>query len=670
MTLRFNALFQRSPNAYMVLDRELRYLEANHAYELLVGMSREQLVGRGLFEVFPGSVNPDGSNQSDVLHASLRRAIASGERDTLALIAYAIEAQTPEGPVVDMRYWSATHTPLRNDAGEVFAVLQHTTDVTELERLRAELRLAREATGLTQAQSDSGVLSRAAAVQQDNLKLSARQAFLVDLFAQAPGFMAVLRGERHVFELANAAYIDLVGGRAVVGQPVREALPELEGQGFYELLDLVRDSGEPFVGRGAAVELRDAAGGMQRRNVDFIYQPILDVQGRVEGIFVQGSDVTDREQAIAALQESEARFRTIANLLPQMIWSTLPDGHHDYYNERWYDFTGVPEGSTDGDAWNGMFHPDDQERAWARWRHSLATGEPYEIEYRLRDRQGEYQWVLGRALPVRDGAGTIVRWMGTCTPIGELKRVQEALESSEAALRLADRQKDQFLAMLAHELRNPLTPIATAAHLLKTGDGPPEVREFADIIDRQVRHMRNLVDDLIDVSRVTRGLAILRPREARLDAVLAAAVEQVAPLVAERGHRLEVRDLAPGLTLVLDATRITQVLANLLNNAVKYTPRGGRIDVSVEQDGDEAVVRVHDNGQGMDAAMLASVFDLFTQADSTPARREGGLGIGLALARGLAEQHGGRLSAHSDGIGCGASFELRLPLQHSDAIRP
>lgn len=659
----FDAIFRHSPNAYMVLDRDLRYVEANHAYELLTGMAREQLLGRGLFELFPGTVNPDGSNQADLLRASLLRAIASGERDTLALIPYAIEARTPEGPVVDMRYWSATHTPLRNDAGEVVAVLQHTTDVTEVERLRAEVRQAREATGLTQAQSDSGVLSRAAAVQHDNLKLSARQAFLIDLFAQAPGFMAVLRGPAHVFELANAAYSELVGGRNVVGQDVRRALPELEGQGFYELLDQVRASGQPFLGRGLSVELRDASGGMQRRNVDFIYQPILGADGRVEGIFVQGSDVTDRELAIAGLQEGEARFRTIANLLPQMIWSTLPDGHHDYYNQRWYDFTGVPEGSTDGDGWNGMFHPDDQERAWARWRHSLATGEPYEIEYRLRDRQGDYQWVLGRALPVRDDAGAVVRWMGTCTPIGELKRVQEALEASEAALRLADRQKDQFLAMLAHELRNPLTPIATAAYLLKTSDAAPDVREFADIIDRQARHMRNLVEDLIDVSRVTRGLATLQPRKASLDAVVAAAVEQVAPLVAERGHRLAVHDRAPGLSLVLDPTRITQVLANLLHNAAKYTPDGGDIDIRVEQDGDQAVVRVRDSGQGMDAAMLASVFDLFSQGQSNTARREGGLGVGLSLARSLAQQHGGRLLAHSDGPGLGATFELRLPLQ-------
>ncbi|HSD16703.1 MAG TPA: PAS domain-containing protein [Thermomonas sp.] len=664
MTVSFDALFQHSPNAYMVLDRDLRYLEANNAYALLTGVPRAQLLGRGVFELFPGTVNPDGTNQADVLRQSLQRVIATGERDTLALIPYAIETQTPAGPELDIRYWSATHTPLRDAGGAVFAVLQHTTDVTEVERLREELRHARAATGLTQAQSDSGVLSRAAAVQRDNIRLSARQAFLTDLFAQAPGFMAVLRGEAHVFDLANAAYIALVGGRDVLGRSIREALPELAEQGFFELLDQVRGTGNPFVGRGLPVELRDAAGVMRSLNVDFIYQPIRDANGQVDGIFVQGADVTDREEALTALREGEARFRTIANLVPQMVWSTLPDGYHDYYNQRWYDFTGMPDGSTDGEGWNGMFHPDDQAIAWQRWRHSLASGEPYEIEYRLRDRNGEYQWVLGRALPVRDGSGTIVRWMGTCTAIHELKRVQQALEASQAALRVADQHKDQFLATLAHELRNPLSPIATAAQILKQGSqDAATVQRVADIIERQARHMRELVEDLIDVSRVTRGLVTLQPREAQLAEVVGAAMEQVTPLMSQRRHQLTLSDRAPGLVLSLDPVRITQVVANLLHNAAKYTPQEGTIDVVLEREGDEAVVRVRDNGMGMDEALIGRVFDLFAQAESTSARHQGGLGVGLALARSLVQLHGGVLDAHSAGIGHGSTFEMRLPLQ-------
>jgi PAS domain S-box-containing protein len=662
VTVPYADLFRSSPNAYMVIDRDYRYLDANHAYSLLTGIDREALIGHRVFDLFPGADNDDGSSQSAILRASFDRVFATGERDVLALIPYAIKGETPEGPVVDMRYWSATHTPVRDADGQVVALLQHTMDVTEVERLRDEVRRAREATGLTPDQATGGLLSRAAVLQQDMLRLSARQAFLVDLFEQAPGFMAVLRGPSHVFELANEAYMTLVARRDLIGRPVRDALPELAGQGFFELLDQVRQTGVPFVGRGLPVELEATVGASRTLYVDFVYQPIRDANGEVEGIFVQGADVTDRETALSALRESELRLRTIADLVPQMIWSTLPDGYHDYYNGRWYEFTGVPEGSTDGEAWTGMFHPDDQERASALWRESLETGRPYEIEYRLRDRHGQYQWVLGRALPVRDEMGRIVRWMGTCTEIHDLKRVQQMLEQSQDALRLADRQKDQFLAMLAHELRNPLAPIATAAQLLKMApDRPESVRQAAEIIERQAAHMRNLVEDLIDVSRVTRGLVALQTRPVRLADVVAAAVEQTQPLVQRRRHRLDVRDSAPGLDLVADPMRMTQILTNLINNAAKYTPPGGFIVVELLQEGDDALVRVRDTGVGMDAALLGRVFELFVQAENTPERNEGGLGIGLALARSLAQLHGGDLTASSAGRGQGSTFELRLP---------
>ena len=669
MPVPFDRLFQQSPNAYMVLDRNLRYLEVNRAYELLTGHARDQLIGRSLFELFPGTVNDDGTVQADVLRASLERVLATGERDTLALIPYGIQTMTCDGPVFDVRYWSATHTPLHDAHGRVVAVMQHTTDVTEVQRLREEVRRAREATGLTAEQMSEGVLSRAAAVQRDNQRLSARQTFLTDLFEQAPGFMAVLRGPDHVFELANEAYERLIGRSGFIGVPIREVLPELAEQGFFELLDQVRSTGRPFVGRGMPVTLRLRDGDFRIIFVDFVYQPIVDAAGQIESIFVQGSEVTDRETALTALRESEARLRTIANLVPQMIWSARADGMVDYYNQRWYDFTGVAEGATDGDRWGEVMHPDERERAHARWRASLATGEAYDIEYRLRHRSGEYRWILGRALPVRDASGRIVRWMGTCTDIQEQKRAQELLERSQDALRTADRQKDQFLAMLAHELRNPLAPIATAAQLLKMApDRVASVRQAADIIDRQAMHMGHLVEDLMDVSRVTRGLATLKPRRIGVSEVVSAAVEQTAPLVARRGHRLDVIDHAPGLALWADPSRLTQVLSNLLNNAAKYTPEGGLLALEITRLGDDVVIRVRDSGIGMEPALLARVFELFTQAETTPERHKGGLGVGLALARSLTHLHGGTLTASSPGPGQGSTFELCLPLAHAEVM--
>jgi PAS domain S-box-containing protein len=230
-----------------------------------------------------------------------------------------------------------------------------------------------------------------------------------------------------------------------------------------------------------------------------------------------------------------------------------------------------------------------------------------------------------------------------------------------ASLQEQDRRKDEFLAMLAHELRNPLAPIAAAAELLKFGHaGEARVARASEVIGRQVRHMTSLVDDLLDVSRVTRGLIHLEHARVEVGAIVASAVEQARPLVEARSHVLAVEQEAGGATVVGDANRLVQVLVNLLNNAVKYTPHGGRIVLSVVRGEGRVSIAIRDNGIGIDAGLLPQVFDLFTQAERTPDRAQGGLGIGLALVRNIVCLHGGTVSAHSDGPGRGSVFTVSL----------
>ncbi|MBC7684419.1 MAG: PAS domain-containing protein [Bdellovibrionales bacterium] len=375
-------------------------------------------------------------------------------------------------------------------------------------------------------------------------------------------------------------------------------------------------------------------------------------------------DMNPPAHAEAALRLSEEKFRTIANAMPQMIWSTLPDGYHDYYNDQWYQYTGVPVGSTDGEGWNGMFHPDDQPVAWARWRQCLASGDIYEIEYRLRHRSGQYRWVLGRALPVRSATGEIVRWMGTCTDIHMQKLAEaELTESSE--------RKDEFLAMLAHELRNPLAPISSAAQLLMLAKGNEKaVMQASEIIARQVRHMSHLVDDLLDVSRVTRGLAELDKEDLDLKAVLIGAVEQARPLIEARRHQLRLRISTAHAWVNGDKTRLTQIFTNLLNNAAKYTPPQGEIALVLEVQSEQIQISIHDNGEGISADLLPHVFDIFTQARRTPHRTQGGLGLGLTLVKSLAALHAGSIAVASPGIGLGSTFTVTLPLQQGPGVEP
>jgi PAS domain S-box-containing protein len=664
----FAALFDASPNPYMVVDAELRYLAVNAAYLATVGANAEALIGRHLFERFPGDVDAAGQRQAERVRASIERVFATGRPDVLALIPFSIARETPEGPVMEERYWSATHTPLFDAQGRVEAVLQHTTDVTDLQRLRAAGAGAGDTAAMSLEQLQEGILSRTRVVQDENRELEARRRALMSMFEQAPGFIAVVRGADYRYEVANRAYEDLVDRHDLIGRSAPALLPELVQQGYFELLDRVRATGEPFIGRGMPATIHAPGEAEKHLYVDFVFQPVRDATGVVDAVFIQGADVTERESAIAALRASEARLRDVVDRIPQMVWSTSPDGMTDFYNRQWYAYTGMPEGATDGEHWVDVFHPEDRRDAWDTWRHCVQTGEPYEIEYRLRHASGEYRWVLGRALPLRDESGRIVRWMGTCTEIHEQKLAQQALECSQAALREADRRKDQFLATLAHELRNPLAPIAMAAELLRrAGDEPARVAQASEIIARQAAHMTHLVNDLLDVSRVTRGLVTITRAPVDLVACLHAAIEQVTPLIQRRGHRLESHLPEAPFMLLGDGPRLTQIFANLLTNAAKYTPDGGRIGLALVAESDGARVSVRDDGIGIHAALLPQVFDLFTQGETTLEQAEGGLGIGLALVRSLVALHGGRIEASSAGEGQGSCFEVWLPLRSEAA---
>ena len=250
------------------------------------------------------------------------------------------------------------------------------------------------------------------------------------MFDQAPGFMAMLEGPQHRFVHVNQAYLTLVNGRDVVGKTLAEALPEAVAQGFGGLLDSLYASGEAYSGIAVPFAV-GATGALPARDVfvDFVYQPLRDAAGAVYGIFVQGADVSGRVLAEQAMRASETLFRTLAQALPNQVWSAPPDGVLDWFNDRVYSYSGRQPGELDAGRWGEMVHPDDIGAAIAAWRHSLATGDTYEIEFRLVDRDGAYRWHLGRALPIRDEGGAITRWVGTNTDVEDQKAAAHALAS-------------------------------------------------------------------------------------------------------------------------------------------------------------------------------------------------------------------------------------------------
>ncbi len=296
----FEALFARSPNPYVVLDDTLAIVWMNDAYLRVTMREREGLVGQKMFEAFPSDPESDSHR---LLQSSLERVLSSGEADEIALIRY--DVQMPDGSM-GVRYWSATHTPILNDAGKATYILQHTVDVTELH-------------GLRRMRDEMGLVERASAVQARNLGLLEESSQLKSLFEQAPGFVAVVTGPQHQFQMVNRAYRELVGRRELVGKVVGEALPEVVGQGFLTLLDTVRESGQPHVARSAPIQLERVSGkGAEERYLDFIYQPIFAGEGggEVTGIFVQGHDVTEQVQA-------QERQRLLINELNHRVKNTL-----------------------------------------------------------------------------------------------------------------------------------------------------------------------------------------------------------------------------------------------------------------------------------------------------------------------------------------------------------
>ncbi|WP_121968563.1 PAS domain-containing protein [Leptolyngbya sp. BC1307] len=512
-------------------------------------------------------------------------------------------------------------------------------------------------------------------------------------------------------------------------------------------------------------------------------------------------DITAQREAEDQLRESEARFRRLADVMPQIVWVTGPDGLNEYYNRRWYEYTGCTSEEGMGEQWSIFIHPEDQQRAIDRWNDCVRTGNPYEIEYRCRSKTEEYRWFLVRALPMRNEAGRIVQWFGTSTDIEDFKRAEEdrqnfvrladnstefiamcdlsgvpfyinpagleklGIGSMAAARQInlgedlffpedrdrianeflpavlengtgttdlrfchfetgetlwmvsnvtvlvddkdrpigfamisqditerrhleenlrhlaadlsdAGRRKDEFLATLAHELRNPLAPMRNGLQIMRLAGNDTEAAErVRTMMERQLNQMVRLVDDLLDVSRISHGKVALRRERIELAPIIEQAVETSRPGIELARHQLTVGIPPQPVYLHADPVRLVQIFSNLLNNASKYSEPAGQIVVSAEQQQQQVAISVKDTGIGISAEMLPQVFGLFTQVHGAlerasggeAASETGGLGIGLTLVKQLVEMHGGTVSAFSEGLGQGSEFVIRLPVAAAPA---
>jgi PAS domain S-box-containing protein len=365
------------------------------------------------------------------------------------------------------------------------------------------------------------------------------------------------------------------------------------------------------------------------------------------------------------LRRSEARFREMAETIPVQVWTAGPDGQLDFVTQRTADTFGLPMDDVLGAKWLAMVHPDDVAPTVARWQKSLETGDPYEVQFRLRTRGGEYRWYLARAQALIDDDGSLAKWFGCNTDIEEYKRLQAALDGALEDAREANAGKARFLAMMSHELRTPLNAIGGYTQLML--DGIPsapsrEHRDFLDRIARSQKHLLGLIETVLTHAKLEAGKTTYTIEPVRAGEVLTAIDSLTAPQRAAKQLVYDCAGCDRMLEVKADRDKLTQILLNVIGNAVKFTPAGGSITVRTAVLGSGAAAfEMADSGVGMSAAQVARVFEPYTQFESSLSGQSRGTGLGMPISRELARGMGGDLTVES-ALGAGTTFRLVLPL--------
>jgi PAS domain S-box-containing protein len=597
-------------------------LWANQAELDLLGYSREEYIGRGIAEFHA---------DRDVINDILCRLT---NKETLH--DYEARLRCKDGSVRHV----LINSNVMWEEDRFVHTRCFTRDITERKRAEEELRQSKR--GLEELLSRERDARAEAERQRDFTRL---------VLEDAPIAVGVMEGPDHRFSLVNRVTCELTGlsEEQFIGRPHAEVVPEAD-KVVGPILDRVYTTG---AGETDEVEVDLLTG---RRHLLITWTALPGRDGQPGSVLYLSLDITDRKQMEGRLRESETQLRTLADAVPQLVWMAEPDGHIFWYNRRWYEYTGTTPEQMQGWGWQSLHDPEMLPQVVERWRASLETGEPFEMEFPLKGADGAFRWFLTRVNPLRDSQGRIMRWFGTNTDVDEQRRTAEEL-------REANRLKDEFLATVSHELRTPLTAILGWAHLLRAGQLDKKSGAGAvETIERNARAQVQLIDDLLDVSRIITGKLRLDVRQVDPGSFIEPAIEALRPAAEAKDVRIQ-KVMDTGVVSVAgDPARLQQVVWNLLSNAIKFTPKGGKVQVRLERINSHLEIVVSDTGAGIKAEFLPHVFERFRQADQKTTRQHGGLGLGLAIVRHIVELHGGTVEADSQGENQGATFVVKLPI--------
>ncbi len=673
------SIVENSEDCLKVLDLSGALLSMSPRGRQMLGIADLQpYLGKSWVDLWEGAYR-------DAARAAVAAA-AAGTRGTMAGL-----FRTPGG---ESKWFDITISPIPDASGAPVRLLAVSRDITERRRAGIDARFLAE-------------------VSQDLVELSEVGEIMQTVGARLGGHLGL--------SLVNFVHINAAEDEAVVSHAWHR--PEVPSSlGRYRLeeyftpeFQATLSAGEIFIVRDAAHDPRMDAVRLGALKIGaFICAPLVK-DGRwcftlnihhssphdwQPGEIALTREVTarlwarlERVRMETALHESEERFRAAVGAVSSLLWTNDAQGMMTGDQPGWGGFTGQTLAEYQGYGWAQAVHPDDAPPTIAAWEKAVAEKMPFEFEHRVRRHDGAWRVCAIRAVPVLTEDGEIREWVGVHTDITERRELEAALVSRAEDLARADRSKDEFLAMLAHELRNPLAPLRNASEIMKERNvGEAERGEAQRIIDRSIENMARMLEDLLDVSRITEGKIQLRRESVALAAILHSVAGMVRPACAARRQEFTVTLPAEPIWLNADATRLEQIFTNLLGNACKYSGDGCRIALTAEVSDSsssssalssseseaaeggrlsgrgrdlaprEVIVRVTDDGIGIDPELLPRIFDLFVQSSRTLDRAHGGLGIGLTLVQRLVKLHGGGIEARSAGLGRGAEFIVRLPV--------